>query len=72
MRLQTGIPHEQDMPAPVSTTIFLLFATEREMSDSARLVTGSVCSPFRLRVKVMMLDDVQHRQVQPNARVPWY
>ena len=35
------MPHEHEMPAPVTTTIFLDLATAKEISDSARRVLGS-------------------------------
>jgi hypothetical protein len=35
---RTGMPHEQEMPAPVTTTILLLCMTERESSISDLLV----------------------------------
>lgn len=38
VKKHTGMPDEQDMPAPVTTTIFLLLTTEREMSERVRLV----------------------------------
>lgn len=50
----TGIPHEQEMPAPVTTTIFLHFATESERLARARRVDGSVCNLSRLRATVMI------------------
>ena len=51
---QTGIPHEQEIPAPVTTTIFLDFATDSEMSERARLVEESVARESKLRVTVMV------------------
>ena len=42
------------MPAPVTTTIFLLFATEREMSERVRRVDASVRWASRLRVTVIV------------------
>ena len=36
------MPQEQDMPAPVTTTIFLLFATPRDKLDRERRIVGSV------------------------------
>jgi hypothetical protein len=42
------------MPAPVTTTIFLLFATEREMSERVRRVGASVRWASRLRVTVIV------------------
>jgi hypothetical protein len=50
----TGIPQEQEIPAPVTTTIFLLFATESEISERVRLVGESVCKESRLRVTVII------------------
>ena len=35
------MPHEHEMPAPVTTTIFLDLATAKEMSESALRVLGS-------------------------------
>ena len=38
---RTGIPHEQEMPAPVTTTIFLHLATARERFESDLRVGAS-------------------------------
>ena len=35
------MPQEQDMPAPVTTTIFLLFATPRDKLDRERRIVVS-------------------------------
>ena len=37
----TGIPHEQEIPAPVTTTIRLLFATANDKFKSALLTDAS-------------------------------
>jgi len=38
----TGIPHEQEIPAPVTTTILLLFATASDKFKSALLTDASL------------------------------
>lgn len=48
------MPQEQEIPAPVTTTIFFPFATEREISARARLTCESVAAASRSRVTVMM------------------
>jgi len=50
----TGIPHEQEIPAPVTTTIFLLLTTESEISKRVLLVEESVARASRLRVTVIV------------------
>lgn len=42
------------MPAPVTTTIFLHFATARERFDSVRLVVESAALSFKSNVVGMM------------------
>lgn len=49
----TGIPHEQDMPAPVTTTIFLLLTTDDESVDIVRRVWGSELEPESATETVM-------------------
>lgn len=52
---RTGMPQEQDIPAPVTTSILLLFATERDMSERERLADASVGISARSRVTVILL-----------------
>ena len=49
----TGMPQEQDIPAPVTTTIFFPLATDSEISDSVRLACESVDISSILRVTVI-------------------
>jgi hypothetical protein len=58
-RPRTGIPQEQEIPAPVTTTIFLLLAIDKEISESARRVCVSVAASSRLRVTVMVAENRQ-------------
>ena len=51
----TGMPLLQDIPAPVTTTIFFPLATNKEISDSVRLVRKSVDMSLILRVTVIFL-----------------
>jgi hypothetical protein len=56
----TGMPHEHEMPAPVTTTIFLDLATAKEMSESALRVldspdTASSCSEIVMRCVLSMV-----------------
>jgi hypothetical protein len=48
------MPLEQDIPAPVTTTIFLPLATDSEIADSVRLVWESVDISSILRVTVVL------------------
>ena len=50
----TGIPHEHEIPAPVTTTIFLLLATEREILERVRRVDELVVSSSKLSVIVIL------------------
>lgn len=50
----TGIPLEHEIPAPVTTTIFLHFATESERLDSVRLLAESEAHLSRSRVMVIL------------------
>jgi hypothetical protein len=47
------MPHEQEMPAPVTTTIRLLLATESERLASVRRATGSDDAAARSSVVIM-------------------
>ena len=49
------MPHEQEMPAPVTTTILLHFATESERFARARRVDDSAWILSRLRPTVMVV-----------------
>ena len=46
----TGMPHEHEMPAPVTTSIFLHFATERERLERRWRVVASDAASLRARV----------------------
>ena len=48
------MPDEQEMPAPVTTTIFFRFATASERSLKIRLVCGSLAASARLSVTVIV------------------
>lgn len=48
------MPEEHDMPAPVTTTIFLHFATDSERSARERLVCESDLRAAKSRVTVMV------------------
>ena len=48
------MPQEQEIPAPVTTTIFFPFATEREISARVRLTYESDAAASMLRVTVMV------------------
>ena len=56
---RTGIPHEQEMPAPVTTTMRLLFATESERLLRVRRATGSEDDAARSIVVIMGLNFVR-------------
>jgi cell shape-determining protein MreD len=68
----TGIPQEQDMPAPVTTTIFFPLAMDSEISDSVRLVCESIDISLRLRVTVIfatvmgLIKDSRYICTRPN------
>ncbi len=47
------MPHEQEMPAPVTTTIRLLLATESDRLASVRRATGSDDAAVRSSVVIM-------------------
>jgi len=47
------MPHEQEMPAPVTTTMRLLLATESERLASVRRATGSDVAAARSNVVTM-------------------
>ena len=49
----TGIPQEQEMPAPVTTMMRLLFATESERLARVRRATGSDDDVARSSVVIM-------------------
>ena len=51
---RTGMPHEHEMPAPDTTTIFLHFATERERLERIRLACASEEAVSRSRVTVIV------------------
>lgn len=51
----TGIPEEQDIPAPVTTTIRLLLATASDSWVNARRDIGSEEAVSRLRVVIGIL-----------------
>ena len=50
------MPHEQEMPAPVTTTMRLLLATESERLASVRRATGSDAAAARSNVVTMRRD----------------
>ena len=50
------MPHEQEMPAPVTTTTFLLLATPKERFDNVRLVGASVEDEDNESVATITLD----------------
>ena len=50
------MPHEQEMPAPVTTTTFLLLATPKERFDNVRLVGASVEDEDNESVVTITLD----------------
>ena len=54
MRELTGIPHEHEIPAPVTTTIRLLFATAKDRLDNARLVGESEDDASKERVVTIL------------------
>ena len=49
-KTRTGMPHEHEIPAPVTTTIFLHFATASERFDNVRRVEVSVSDLFKSNV----------------------
>ena len=53
-RVPTGIPHEQETPAPVTTTMRLLFANVVDNEVRARRVDGSVDATLESKVTVMV------------------
>lgn len=50
---RTGMPDEQEMPAPVTSTIRLLLATVSDKSTKARRVDCSLCALARSKVTVI-------------------
>ena len=55
MGKRTGIPQEQEIPAPVTTMILLDFATARERSARVRRVEGSEWRESRWRETVIVV-----------------
>lgn len=58
----TGMPHEQDIPAPVTTTTFLLFATPSDKFDNVRLVGASDDEQDNESVVTIALDGEKERR----------
>ena len=52
----TGIPHEQETPAPVTTTIRLLFASAVESEVRIRRVEESVAAMLGSRVTIILCE----------------
>lgn len=48
------MPHEHEIPAPVTTTIFFDFATAREISERVRLTYESVAAASSSSVTVIV------------------
>jgi hypothetical protein len=64
---RTGIPHEQEMPAPVTITILLLFATDRESSVSDLLVERSEDVISRVAVIAVSTNSGSVRGLSPRG-----
>ena len=54
MTVLTGIPQEQEMPAPVTMTIFLLLATARDIPERVLRADASVDEPDSEMVVTMV------------------
>jgi hypothetical protein len=58
------MPHEQEIPAPVTTTILFDLATARDISERARLVWESVLAASSSIVTVIV---VLQNHIQRNS-----
>jgi hypothetical protein len=68
------MPEEQEIPAPVTTTIFLHLATDKERSESVRLVDESVFWAAKSKVIIMLVATQQARVYAflPNNACQWH
>lgn len=64
-RKHTGMPQEQEIPAPVTTTILFDLAIASDISESVRLVWESVLAKSSSRVTVI----VAKVKLQPNCLI---
>jgi hypothetical protein len=68
------MPHEHEIPAPVTTTIFFDFATARDISERERLVEELVLAASRSRVTVIVVGASHSCElnfdVQPTMSTP--
>jgi hypothetical protein len=62
------MPQEQDIPAPVTTTIFFPLAMDNEIADSVRLVWESVDISSILR-EIVILSRVFNKDASYNNQI---
>ena len=62
------MPHEQEMPAPVTTMMRLLLATESERLASVRRATGSDAAAARSNVVIIRRDFIRGGEGRGKAQ----